>query len=449
MKLKAFNARDVYGYLNFDISFHSDLSFLVGVNGSGKTTVLRLIQALLTPSLKDLLLIPFSEAAVEFEEKKSAVEIRCKKDEKKVVLAVSGISESLRLPQIDEDELEFLIAREGMRGDFLEDYQIKNANHDVFQYISKINAPVFLGLERTYRASGDSEESIHFERERIIASRARPGMRGKRIVQGSLAAGLTETQVLVREAYRRLRRVEDRHSEKLRESMLLSAFRYYEFSVPSGGNESALPDWMEQKQMLERKTELETALKNIGLSGDRVTKELEEFFGRLDELYSSMSSVEDPKSFPIEWLINKAQIDRVSDLIMIIDDHRSSVSKLYASINTFLASVNTFYKDTNKALQIDTVGQLSVLRPDNQAAPVEALSSGERQLLIIFAHLLFNEFGNRSNVFIIDEPELSLHLRWQEQFVSKAVEVSPETQLILATHSPEILGGYDEKSIAV
>jgi len=449
MKLKTFSASDVYGYLNFRIDFHRDLSFLVGVNGSGKTTILRLIQALLTPSVRELIVIPFTHASVTYEDKTDLIEISCKKSGKQIQLAASNIKNVLSLPTVDSDELSFLLAREGPRGDFLEEYQLKYADHEVFQFISKISAPVFLGLERTYKSSSDFPQESFYDRERLLSVNARRGLRGARIVKGSLAAGLMETQVLVQDAYRRLRRVEDRHSERLRESMLLSAFRYYEFSFSDQGEGPALPDWMEQRQMLNRKTELEGALKNIGLSGDRVTKVLEDFFGRLNDLFSSMTHLGKTKGYPVEWVINKAQIDRVSDLITIVDEHRSVISKLYASINTFLDSVNTFYQDTHKSLQIDTVGQLSILRPDKESAPIEALSSGERQLLIIFAHLLFNEFGSRSNVFIIDEPELSLHLKWQERFVSKAVEVSPDTQLILATHSPEILAGYEQHSITV
>ena len=76
------------------------------------------------------------------------------------------------------------------------------------------------------------------------------------------------------------------------------------------------------------------------------------------------------------------------------------------------------------------------------------LSSGEKHLLIIFAHLLFNKNKKErpnANIFIIDEPELSLHLRWQHNFVTKAIEADPNVQLIFATHSPEISGQYEDK----
>lgn len=58
-------------------------------------------------------------------------------------------------------------------------------------------------------------------------------------------------------------------------------------------------------------------------------------------------------------------------------------------------------------------------------------------------------FRRDRKVFIIDEPELSLHIRWQKIFVDKAMEAQKNNQLILATHSPEIVGEYREKCITV
>ena len=52
---KHFSAVGVFGYLDFDIKFNTDISFLVGGNGSGKTTALKLINALSNPSFKELL----------------------------------------------------------------------------------------------------------------------------------------------------------------------------------------------------------------------------------------------------------------------------------------------------------------------------------------------------------------------------------------------------------
>jgi predicted ATP-binding protein involved in virulence len=71
--------------------------------------------------------------------------------------------------------------------------------------------------------------------------------------------------------------------------------------------------------------------------------------------------------------------------------------------------------------------------------PITALSSGERQLLVMLAHLSLNPSLEGSGVFIVDEPELSLHIDWQEKFVDSVIEANPNVQLILATHSPAII----------
>lgn len=42
------------------------------------------------------------------------------------------------------------------------------------------------------------------------------------------------------------------------------------------------------------------------------------------------------------------------------------------------------------------------------------LSSGEKQLLIIFSFLLFGLSSDEHGIYIIDEPEASLHLAWQK-----------------------------------
>lgn len=411
--------------------------------------MLRIIQALLTPSFRDLIAIPFSEASVSFENEGTQVEIQSHKNKEKLELSVSTVNATLSVPMINADELGYM-AQKPHGEEMFEEYQLKFSDHAVFQCISKFNAPVFLGLERTHKSNLEAPSDFYYERDRIISNAAHRGLRAKRLIKGSLAAGLMETQLLIQDAYRRLKRIENKFSDSLRENILLSSFKYSSFTFSSEKESgSLLPTWMEQRQFLQRKQEIELALGNIGVSSDKIKNVLEEFFSRLEALFKSIDRDKKAAGIPVEWVINKAQIDRVTDLIKIVDDHKSKVDKLFSSINIFIASINSFYSDTGKSLTIDTVGQLGINRPDQTTASIEALSSGERQLLIIFAHLLFNEYGNRSNVFIIDEPELSLHLKWQERFVSKALEVSPKTQLILATHSPEIIGDYENRSINV
>ena len=67
----------------------------------------------------------------------------------------------------------------------------------------------------------------------------------------------------------------------------------------------------------------------------------------------------------------------------------------------------------------------------------------------MITHLIFYEDRTSPGIFIVDEPELSLHLGWQEIFVSSIREASPNTQFILATHSPTIIGGVENEKFCI
>ena len=59
MKITKLTAEKVHGYLPLDIEFFDELTFLTGLNGSGKTSALRLLMALLTPNIDELGSISF------------------------------------------------------------------------------------------------------------------------------------------------------------------------------------------------------------------------------------------------------------------------------------------------------------------------------------------------------------------------------------------------------
>ena len=67
----------------------------------------------------------------------------------------------------------------------------------------------------------------------------------------------------------------------------------------------------------------------------------------------------------------------------------------------------------------------------------------------MLAHLSMNRRLLQDGVFIVDEPELSLHMDWQNMFVDAVQTANPKLQLILATHAPAIIGGRDSLCIPV
>jgi predicted ATPase len=65
------------------------------------------------------------------------------------------------------------------------------------------------------------------------------------------------------------------------------------------------------------------------------------------------------------------------------------------------------------------------------------LSSGEKQILVILLTVLVQD--NDSGVLFMDEPEISLHVEWQEKLIRLIRELNPNVQIILTTHSPAVI----------
>jgi len=73
---------------------------------------------------------------------------------------------------------------------------------------------------------------------------------------------------------------------------------------------------------------------------------------------------------------------------------------------------------------------------DGEQHSVNELSSGERHILTFLALVLFE--GQGRNFLIIDEPEISLNIKWQRELMSIFSSLLPSTQIIVASHSPAL-----------
>lgn len=81
------------------------------------------------------------------------------------------------------------------------------------------------------------------------------------------------------------------------------------------------------------------------------------------------------------------------------------------------------------------------------------LSSGEQQLLLLFAYVVTNLDKDKPSVFIIDEPEISLNVMWQRSLITSLLAITHLTdakiQFLFASHSIELLAQHSDKVIAL
>ena len=76
---------------------------------------------------------------------------------------------------------------------------------------------------------------------------------------------------------------------------------------------------------------------------------------------------------------------------------------------------------------------------------INELSSGEKQLFL--RTLAIRMLNPENSIILIDEPELSLHPKWQQRIVDVYRKIGKNNQIIIATHSPHILGSVRKENI--
>ncbi len=133
----------------------------------------------------------------------------------------------------------------------------------------------------------------------------------------------------------------------------------------------------------------------------------------------------------------------------MIQKYESDRSKVIRRSNKFLESVNSFLSDNRKRLRLVRGFELMVDLPNGQRISSHLLSSGELQLLVLFTFLCFQFDTEQEFAVFVDEPELSLHVAWQNRYVNSITEANPNAQFIIATHSPEIAGAAQEAIIDI
>ena len=97
--------------------------------------------------------------------------------------------------------------------------------------------------------------------------------------------------------------------------------------------------------------------------------------------------------------------------------------------------VDDLFSETGKKI-VRTENEIRFSQIGETLVPYQ-LSSGEKQMLAILLTVLVED--NQSFVLFMDEPEVSLHIEWQKRLIDLCLELNPNVQIILTTHSPAVV----------
>ena len=221
MTLHHLSLRKLHGYMNKEIDFRSDINLIVGINGSGKTSVLNAVSWLLQPSIPDLCTTQFDEIRLDFLQDTANASIRCTQTETEFRLFLEGpayVDFAPLVVQLARPAASIRTTRD--REEMYEVYKGLRPDADeqkTWSALRRISSPIVVGLERTLR-------SDQLELQVSQAKAHSLGLLPQAFEPGVEGLPLKRVQELTGEAYSRYRTRLIRINEELREKIMLSAF---------------------------------------------------------------------------------------------------------------------------------------------------------------------------------------------------------------------------------
>lgn len=116
-------------------------------------------------------------------------------------------------------------------------------------------------------------------------------------------------------------------------------------------------------------------------------------------------------------------------------DGQLKASEVSIPKTMFQNIIDNLFKDTGKVIDRKS-NEIQFVQDGTTLTPYQ-LSSGEKQILVIMLTVLVE--NGEPHALLMDEPEISLHIEWQQKLIGLIRELNPKAQIILSTHSPALI----------
>ncbi len=184
-------------------------------------------------------------------------------------------------------------------------------------------------------------------------------------------------------------------------------------------------------------------LVNVTTAPNLTVADLTEKLAQLEKRRAQLTSAglldkEEHVQFPVPSTINEPQRGVLSVYVSDAEEKLAVFDDLYERINLFSSIINRRFK--YKSMQINKQdGIVFVSKKDGRILPATSLSTGEQHEVVLLYELLFHV--QKDALILIDEPEISLHIAWQEQFLKDLEQITALSSfdVLIATHSPQII----------
>lgn len=430
MKIKKISVKKLFGVFNHDIPLNkkSGITIMIGENGLGKTILLEMINAFFNKEYFYFDSVSFKELIIDFDD---GVRWALKKQEQK------DASPKLSLTQTSKDKSKSkpinLISFQPE-----EIYSRALRISRSIPYIRRVTPRMW--QNRRTREIYNSEELvfkfgdyIHYDVR--LSEHKKPKWFTDR--HDKINVNLIETQRLIS--------IEDQE-EKTHGKTVEKYSKELSKLIKSNLTEST-----ELSSKLDR-TFPNRLVKRLEQSSNVTDDHLKTELKKLEEkreLLDRVGLIEIEKA-PNILDIGKPKEEVIKDVLMLyVEDSFKKIEifdDITKKIETLMSIINKrfkhkkFFVDKEEGFKFkSTMIKSKDKDGEYQSIPVSKLSSGEQNELVLFYELLFK--SKQSSLILIDEPEVSLHISWQNCFIEDLKEIAKlnNLEVIIATHSPDII----------
>lgn len=159
----------------------------------------------------------------------------------------------------------------------------------------------------------------------------------------------------------------------------------------------------------------------------------------ISKLNVSLATELDFQIFQLQRKYLDYQVNIGNRMIAILQsgapDAALQAQQLAAPKTLFQDLIDDLFKDTGKTI-VRTENEIRFTQLGEMLVPYQ-LSSGEKQMLAILLTVLVEDQQNY--VLFMDEPEVSMHIEWQQRLIDLILQLNPNVQIILTTHSPAVV----------